>query len=149
MDSRQQPSHSFSRFNPQPQPPTQSLAFPPDPRYAPIPPPPYSAHSTVIRHDLLPHNDPFLPRRHKVDAQTGLAEQTKPYKYNPIPVFPAKPFAASHIQSSNDIQPRRDSYGSVGTPANGRTDGYGQAVGDSKSPWTHKSSEVNRSCSCW
>lgn len=96
------PRHPFSRQ------PAQPHSIAEDPRYPPIPPPPYSSQ----RQDLPPHNDPFFPRRQQYEnhaASPTKAEQPSSYGLPPPP-YPPNPFAATHNHNVNDGRARRDSY---------------------------------------
>lgn len=90
--------------------PAQPHSIAEDPRYPPIPPPPYSSQ----RQDLPPHNDPFFPRRQPYDnhaASPTKADQPPSYGVPPPP-YPPNPFAATHNHNVNDGRARRGSYDS-------------------------------------
>ena len=97
MDSRR----PYSRPQPQSRPPLE------DPRFHPIPPPPYSSQ----RPDLLSHNDPFFPRRPHFDSNAASpTKQELVTSYGlPPPPYPLNPFATPP-NNTNDGRLRRGSH---------------------------------------
>ena len=122
MEQRRSAPHPFSR------PQTSQVSH--DPRFAPIPPPPYTSQSTAQRMNIPVHSDPFLRRGNEQDhLRTSPPSTNPPQVYN----FPSNSqLTANLFPGSSDFaniaQPRRNSYGSATPFGDGGTDRYGSRI---------------------
>lgn len=120
MDQRQTAQHPFSR--PQP------LPLARDVRYAPIPPPPYSAQQVPARQDLTQQIGPFLHQRNDIDRTRTppVTDQNRLYRQPMTAQYPPNPFGAAHspVADYNHNQSRRGSKGSGAEYGNGSADRY-------------------------
>lgn len=77
-----------------------------DPRYAPIPPSPYSARPPSARPEILHSGDPFLQRQVDVTDHQRATAQARPYQYSDTPQY-----TISRTGLQEHGEPRRDTYG--------------------------------------
>lgn len=121
MDQRRSAPHPFSR------PPSSQPSH--DPRFAPIPPPPYTSQSATHRAEIPHASDPFLRRRneHEDQRRSPPTNPTRPYTFPIHSQLNANPFSDAS-DFANIAQPRRNSYGSA-APFDARlADRYGSRI---------------------
>ncbi|KAL8653631.1 MAG: hypothetical protein Q9210_001983 [Variospora velana] len=97
-----------------------------DPRYAPIPPPPYSTRPSSARPDIVHSGDPFLRRR------VDIAEQpmhSQPYGYTT-----GLNYTTSSLGSQGLGEIRRDDYGQVSRDRHEHTGLYGSQLSEAPLP---------------
>ncbi|KAL9015574.1 MAG: hypothetical protein Q9185_007038 [Variospora sp. 1 TL-2023] len=97
-----------------------------DPRYAPIPPPPYSTRPSSARPDIVHRGDPFLRRRVDIGEQPM---HPQPYGYT---------IGSNYTTSSLGTQAlgeiRRDDYGQVSRDRHDHTGQYGSRLSEAEPP---------------
>ncbi|KAI4119495.1 MAG: hypothetical protein LQ345_000650 [Seirophora villosa] len=91
-----------------------------DPRYAPIPPPPYSTRPSSARPDILHSSDPFLRRRVDVPEQSM---HSQPYAYTTAPNYTTPSLG---IHGLGEI--RRDDHGQVARDRHEHIGQYGSQL---------------------
>ncbi|KAI4090757.1 MAG: hypothetical protein LQ344_004537 [Seirophora lacunosa] len=91
-----------------------------DPRYAPIPPPPYSTRPSSARPDILHSSDPFLRRRVDVAEQPM---HSQPYAYTTAPNYTTPSLG---IHGLGEI--RRDDHGQVARDRHEHIGQYGSQL---------------------
>ena len=122
MDQRRSAPHPFSRL--------QTSQTSHDPRFAPIPPPPYSSQPIAQKTNIPINSDPFFRRGSEQDQLRRSPPSTNPPRtYN----FPSNPQLTANIfpgssDFANIAQPRRNSYGSAIPFGAGGFDRYGTRI---------------------
>lgn len=100
-----------------------------DPRYAPIPPPPYSTRPSSARPDILHSSDPFLRRRVDVAEQPM---HSQPYAYTTAPNYTTPSLG---IHGLGEI--RRDDHGQVARDRHEHIGQYGSQLPEGTLYLTH------------
>ncbi|KAI4149965.1 MAG: hypothetical protein LQ341_001202 [Variospora aurantia] len=97
-----------------------------NPRYAPIPPPPYSTRPSSARPDIVHSGDPFLRRR------VDIAEQPMhPQRYG----YPTGPnYTTSSLGTQGLGEIRRDDYGQLSRDRHEHTGQYGSQLSEAPVP---------------
>ncbi|KAI4229496.1 MAG: hypothetical protein L6R36_000855 [Xanthoria steineri] len=100
-----------------------------DPRYAPIPPPPFSARPTSARPEILHSGDPFLQRRIETSDPHRNSIQSQSYGFANN---------SSYAAASNGLQghepTRRGSYGPLMQDRHDHLRQYGPGLSDVPTP---------------
>ncbi|KAL8928644.1 MAG: hypothetical protein Q9172_000859 [Xanthocarpia lactea] len=106
-----------------------------DPRYAPIPPPPFSARPTSARPEILHSGDPFLQRRVEPSDPHRNTIQSQPYRF-----ANNASYASSSVGSHRQEQTRRGNYGPLIQDRHEHLRQYGPPLSDVPTPhlasWT-------------
>ncbi len=103
-----------------------------DPRYAPIPPLPFSARPTSARPDILHHGDPFFQRRVETSDPHRKTIQSQAYGF-----INNQCFASASTGLQRHEQTRGGSYGPIMQDRHDQLRQYGSPLPDGRALFLH------------